>query len=241
MTKYLLWYAAVPGKQAELQEWLNTRFADAVLHSTSGVASFRVNLALPEPDCSERFPTSETDVAAIVEVTYASDGKVKLSWLNQLVRRALIQFCHVYEVEDCQVLDTSARKPRLPSRGYQLIQGFSYSAETPVGDIRPSWRSHRAPVDGDHDESTRSIRIRRAVTSGAPELQFVSVIGFPSFEGLGDLAAESVMGKEVIKTAMPTPVRGGTQQIFASLAREFVFLSDGERVEAEPWTMWPLP
>lgn len=246
MTKYMLWYTAVPGKQGELQEWLNTRFADTVLHSTSGVTSFRVNLAVPEPDGSELLPPSETSAAdpcdAIVEVTYVGgDGMATLFWLNQLVRRALIQSCHVYEVEESQVLDTFARKPGLPSRGFRLIQGFSFFAQVPDREGRPRWRGYEDLAVGDHDEPARSIRVRRTVTSGSPELQSVSVIRFPTSESPGVIGTDSRMGKGEITNDLPAFMYGRTRQIFASFTREFVFLSEGERVGAEPWSMWPMP
>ncbi|MEV7136279.1 hypothetical protein AB0N24_25815 [Arthrobacter sp. NPDC093128] len=242
--KYMLWYTAVPGRKYALQEWLVAEFAEAALQLVQGLTSVRVNTAVPEPVGLELYGNSETNGAvssdAIVEVTLNGErAAAQLLMFNESAGKSLIQSCHVYEVEEDEVFSSLDSAGGVPSQGLKLMRGLFFLSDLPDSAIRRSWKHHQDLAVKVHTGLVRyaCIWVHRSLTPGAPPIQGVSVLHFPSIEDMRENYFDSARGRSEIIHDIGHFISGGTSRMFA---KEFVYRRDNAVSEAA-WSLWPMP
>jgi hypothetical protein len=242
--KYMLWYTAKPGRQDELQAWLIGHFTETALNWTPRVASLRVNAAVPEPSGLELYGSSEKNSAdaydAIVEVTCSGEGVAKqLLMLNEPVAESLIQHCYVYEVVEDEVINRLESTSGLPSKGYKLMRGLFFFPDLPDSAVRRSWKHHQQLAVRVHTGLARyaCIWVNRSLTPGAPPIQGVSVLHFPSVEDMRENYFDSARGRSEIIHDIGHFISRGTSRVFT---KEFSYAADQTEDQGEPWSLWPL-
>lgn len=243
--KYILWYTAQPGFRDDLQEWLINGFTAAAFGRALGVDSIRVNAAVAEPDGLELYGSNETNTGdssdAIVEVTCRSERVARrLLVLNQGVAKPLIRSCHLYEVEEDEVVNRMDGKTTLPSEGFKLMRGLFFFPDLPDSAVRRSWKHHQKLAVSVHKGLARyaCIWVHRALTPGAPRIQGISVLHFPSAEELRVNYFDSARGRSEIIHDIAHFISHGTARVFA---KEFIYLRNDAQPHTEAWTLWPMP